>query len=403
MRSVDLAWGFALVATVLVMAGVFLREPLSHVIASGDEASAAARDLLPVLGIGMAAQFGAVAWATIVSRRGHLTWAAVSLSAGALLGLAGFILLVPSADEAALAWATVIAPVTACLLMGLRTAGVRLRRLDLRRAAGALRLLVAENLAPLFSSVLYVLSVAIAAQVTDRAGEVSLFALAFLAASQICGILGWSSAIVDTVSLSGSRHALEAKLLRIVPAGVARSFPLAAGALAVGVVAGPQLVETVAPDRAGTADPELLALFVALLLPFTFATLALNIALSSWFTTGRVRELNRALVLLLPVHIGASALLGLVAGVPGVAIATVLAAGGLSSVALRPGARLRGIVARTALAATALALLAFAPAVLIGLAIASGLQAAAFATVAGGALFLALLWRGRRIPVPVQG
>ncbi|MDO9352565.1 MAG: hypothetical protein Q7T55_02655 [Solirubrobacteraceae bacterium] len=361
MRSVDLAWGLAAVSVLLVVLATVLREPLSQLVASGEEARDAAADLLPVLGLGMAAQFAAVTWATIIAQRGRLTWGALSLAAGGIVGLAGFALLLPSQRENALGWATVISGATACGGMAI-VALPRWHRPSPRAALSALGMLGRENLVPMFSTAVYVVSVGFCAQVTDEAGAVSLFALAFLACSYLCGILGTTTAIVDTVVLADARDELGARLRRIVLAGVRLPFFLAGAALALGALVGPPLVALVAPERVGTADPELLATCLLLLAPFTFATLATNVAFSCWFTSDAVLRLNRGLLFALPLHVAATALLGLALGVTGVALAAGVSTVAFGVYALRPAAGLGRIVAGLAVAAAALAAVSFGPA-----------------------------------------
>ncbi len=386
MRSVDLAWGLIVISVALIAITLALPGPLSHLMASGDEARDAAAGILPILGIGMAAQFAAVTWATIIGQRGKLTWGAISLATGGIVGLIGFVALVPSQQENALAWATVLSGATACLGMAFasppRPAAFH-PALTLR----ALGLLARENLVPMFSTTIYVLSVAFCAQVTDEAGAVSLFALAFLACSYLCGILGTATAIVDTVALSAARDSLGERLGRVVRPGVRLPFFLAAATLALGAITGPPLVTAVAPSRVGTADPELLAVCLLLLAPFTFATLATNVAFSCWFTADAVGRLNRGLLFALPLHLVALAPLGFTLGIEGVALATGVSTVGFAIYALRPAPGLVVAVTSYAAIATGLALATFGPPALLAQLISSEALRATVAAIAGAAVF----------------
>lgn len=390
MRSVDLAWGLAVISAALIAITVAIPGPLSHLMASGEEATAAAEGILPILGLGMAAQFAAVTWATIIGQRGKLTWGAVSLATGGLVGLVSFILLVPSEGENALAWATVVSGGVACLGMAIG-APPSFGAFAPGRVAHALAMLARENLVPMFSTTIYVLSVAFCAQVTDEAGAVSLFALAFLACSYLCGILGTATAIVDTVELSSARDDLPSRLARIVASGVRLPFFLAAAVLALGALVGPPLITVVAPSRVGTADPEILAVCLLLLAPFTFATLATNVAFSCWFTADAVNRLNRGLLMALPLHLLATAALGFALGIPGVAIATGVSTGAFAVYALRPATGLPMTVARYAVAATVVAAVAYGPITALAQLISGEELRAGLAAVVGSALFVVVL------------
>jgi hypothetical protein len=358
----DFAWALAAIATALPLALWALHVPVARVVASTDDAVSAAEAALPVLGLGMAAQFAAVAWATIIGIRGQLVIAAGALALGGVAALVGFVVLVPSQDESALAWATVFSGCTACAVMAvvLRPAPRR-HPPHASRMVAAVAALLRENLVPMFSTTLYVVSIAVAAQIAHEPGEVSLFALAFLAASYVCGILGTASAIVDTVLMSSASAGLAQGLSAVVTRGVAASFGPATVILGVASVTAPAAVALIAPEQAGATDPRWLGAYLVALLPFTYATLTTNLAFSAWFTTGRGTELNRPLALALLGHVVVTIGLGKTLGVTGVALGAGATTAAFAAVALRPAQRLGGVTLLEGFRQSSLGVAAFVP------------------------------------------
>lgn len=388
----DLAWALGAVAIAFPVLLWLAKAPVSHLVATGAPAQAAAEQALPVLGLGMTAQFAAVAWATILGARGQLTLAAVSLACGGAAALLAFVLLAPSQDQAALAWATVVSGTSACLIMAMRVR-FSVERLRVRHSLQVLRLLLAENLVPMFSTTVYVIAVAVAAQVANEPGEVSLFALAFLASSYLCGILGTANAIVDTVELAGGESPFPERLGVVVRRGARSTFAPSALVMCAAAASAPALVVALAPDQTGQADPRWLAAYLIALLPFTFATLATNLGFSAWFTSGEVRKLNRAIVITLLAHVMISGGLGSVLGVLGVALSTGATTVLFAAHALRPADELGRWVASAAVREGLIAAVVFVP---LWALLANGrpsLASSLFVTLTGSAILAVRLLR----------
>lgn len=387
MAGSDFAWAAAVLGLLLVAIAVGLDAQLATVVAggAGDIPVASAQEAMPILGAGAALQLATLTLATLLAAAGRFHLVAVAVAVGGAAGLGLFLILLGPVGELALAWATLGAGLTSSAIM-LFAAPPRIVAPRMGRALRAAALVARENLVPLFSTAVYVIAVAVAARVVDQPGELTLFSLAFLASSYLCGVASTSVAIVDAASASDDTG-LAAALRRSVPDGFAFARRLGVPLLAMAVVASGGLVEALMPSADGT-DPWLLPLYLLLLAPFTVATWASNVAVASWYGTGHIAQLNRALPAILLLQVAGCVVGAVALGLPGVAIASGISTAAFAWVAVRPASGLVGRLSVDVLGSSALAVACFAPPALLTRAVTTSPVASSAAAAVGAALFV---------------
>lgn len=350
LSEAEFGWVLAITAVAVACGIAAAHGPLA-ILLSPDSAQAVsvARSALPVLGTGAALQIAAIGWATVLGQRGHLIRVGLALIVGAICGLIVFLLLLGPLREQALAWATVAAGGVSTAIMAARAPlhADAVRRSRLGRAA---RILASGNVMPLAPTLIYFTAMAVASRVTSRPGDITLFGLAFLASSYACGIVSVSGAIVDTVELSRTQaDDLAWQLQSAVPDPVRASSRLVVAALLVAALVAPPTLSFVSPAQVQSANPEQMATYLVLFVPFSVGVAVMNAALPAWYTTGDARRLNRSLPGVLVLHVVISAVAGTAFGAAGVAAASAVAGLLLAWITLRPAPGLATAVAAAVL------------------------------------------------------
>jgi hypothetical protein len=396
MSATTFGWAVVGLALVILAACLLGAAPLAQALAPGlthggrgvTEAS------LRVLALGMALQLGSAGLATLLGVAGRLRWVAVSYGAGALAGIAAFLVLRASAREQALAWSTVFA---AAVAGGLMLVGDRpriLRPPSATRVLGAGVSLIASSLVPLAPSALYVVTLALASG--SGRGEVTLMSYAYMAVAYLAGFTSAAVAMSDMIELAPDQGTAATRVRSSVPRGLRYSLLVAAPALAVAIIVGAPLLHALVPSRLSTGQVGTLRVFIALLSGWLIAAVALTVTLPALFTSGWIGRLNRLLPAMLALHVAASFTARALLGVDGLLAAMTLAPAVFVAVVLalsQPGGVLEfvGALATDIIRVIAIAVLAFAPPAAIAAVITGALASMLAAAVIGALIYLALL------------
>lgn len=314
-------------------------------------ATTAVRVMAPAIGL----QIAGGGLAVVGALRGRLSFVALSYIACGSTGLVGYFVLEHSTGIQVLAWTNVISggTVVVILAIGLRLHPERPTGLRATLQAGG-RLLRSLPL-PMSFGLMYPVTLALAPR--SRAGEITLFGLAYTACSYLSGITAQALSMSDVVSLARLDNADAAHRRATVLRAFHYSLLLAIPGAGVAGLAGGPVLTALMPSRVGTGGG-VLGIDILLLVPFLVAGLAVWATLPALLSTEHGLNGRRLLLLivgLLAVH-GAATLFGrAVWGFDGVALAMAvaptafvwfglrLAAPGTASLLLRPAATICGL------------------------------------------------------------
>jgi peptidoglycan biosynthesis protein MviN/MurJ (putative lipid II flippase) len=332
------------VALPVLLLTTALAGPLSHLIApglhaQGREVTAAA---LPVLGCAMVLQLWAAGAATVLAIRSAFTTIAGAYMGGAAAGLISFLALMGSAGVQTLGYSMLAMALVTSSWMGLgirRSGGLGARGGSFSPPALARHggLMFGRTIIYLAFNVLFVITLAFASR--SAAGATTVLSYAYLFASYLVAgtgmALGMSSIPDMTREARAERLAVVAET---VPRGFRYAMLIVAPALAGLIAAGAPLVHAVLPNSLSAAQVGTLQTFTALLVPWTIAALLVNFLLPVMLALGRARLLGVLAPALLVLHLAATAIGYMLAGVDGAVGAFFVAPSCLAAVLLVEGA-----------------------------------------------------------------
>ena len=302
----QIAFGWAVVslAVLVAVACAAVAQPLGHVLAhaSGPAGRRIAVASLYVMAPAMGLQIAGAGLAVKGAVSGRIEPVAFAYMASALAGLLAFFALRGAAQEVTLAWTMLTSSVvlTVGLALGTRFRPARPPRMSLVRDSA---IAIAGSL-PLPASFIVMYPLTLALLPHQRAGQITLFGLAYGACSYLVGFTGQALSMTDAVMLS--QHDEGAARRRAL---VTRSFRyallVAAAGVGVAAVCGSPVLGELLPT---TSDPthSLFSSDVLWLIPWLVATLALWAVIPAVLSaTGGLLQRRRGAVVggLLVIHV----------------------------------------------------------------------------------------------------
>ena len=395
----EFALALGAIAVPVAIATIPLAGPLAGLLAPGVGATGrgVAESALPILGVAMILQLWAAGGATVLAVRDRFDRIAGAYIAGALSGLAVYLVVSGPAGELSLGWSMLAMAVVTSIAM---LDGVRASRSPAAAKparAGLVRsvlLVLGSTAVYLAFNGLYVVTLAFASNY--GAGGATVLSYAYLFASYLVAATGFALGMSRIADMRrGALADWREVIADTVPAGFRYSMLIVAPAMAALIAGGATLVGEVLPASFDATAVGQLRAFGALLGAWTVAALLVNLLLPAMFALGRAKLVNALAPVLVLLHIAATALGGALFGVNGVVGAFFIAPATFAIVLLLVGAgRASGEIARElardglrfALAAAA----CFGVGAAIGDAIGSGMLAPATA-IGIGSLLYALL------------
>ncbi len=398
----EFALALAVVAIPVALATIPLAGPLAGLLAPG--VGAAGQDIaetaLPILGAAMILQLWAAGGATVLAVRDRFDRIAFAYIAGAVSGLVVYLAVSGPAGELSLGWSMLAMAVVTSVAMldGVRASGgggtATRRRLDLRRIARAVGLVLGSTLIYLAFNGLYVITLAFASKY--GAGGATVLSYAYLFASYLVAATGFALGMSRIADMRrGALADWREVIADTVPAGFRYAMLIVAPALAALIAGGATLIGEVLPSSFDPAQVHQLKVFGALLAAWTVAALLVNLLLPALFALGRAKVVNVLAPVLVVLHVAVTALGGTLWGVNGVvgaffvvptafAVALLLIGAGQGSAQIARELLRDGL--RFVLAAAA----CFGIGAAVGASVATGLVAPLL-TIAIGSLLYALL------------
>lgn len=359
-------FGWAVVALVVITTalGLVLAAPLGSLVAaaSGGDARGTATTALRVMSPAMSLQIAGAALAVIGGVRGRFGLVAVAYALAAAVGVGTYASVSLTASVQALSWANVASAVVLCAAL---IGGMRLRAhrppspFVLARAAAAL---LHDIPMPISFIVMYPITLALAPRA--RAGDVTLYGLAYTVCSYLPGITAQALSMASMsrfVSLDEAET--EARKEGVVQA-FRYSLVVAVPILAVTAVAGAPIVGLLVSQRTDATGASF-ATYAALLGPYLVASLGVWTVLPAVLSSTKRPTgwwMVAVTVGLLLLHALATICGRLVAGFDGAIVAMSIAPAVFAMVALSrvlPGAAIH--VIRPALTVCAIAVVSFGP------------------------------------------
>ena len=381
-----------------------LAGPLAGLLAPGvgEAGRGITESALPILGVAMILQLWAAGGATLLAVRDRFDRIALSYIAGAVSGLAVYLVVAGSADELSLGWSMLaMAMVTSALMLdGVRTssrtaatpgwtAAIRPRRI-----ARCAWLVLGSTAIYLAFNGLYVITLAFASKY--GAGGATVLSYAYLFASYLVAGTGFALGMSRIADMRrGALADWREVIADTVPAGFRYSMLIVAPALAALIAGGASLIGEVLPSSFDPSQVHQLKVFGALLCAWTVAALLVNLLLPGLFALGRAKIVNALAPLVVALHVAATALGGALFGVNGVvgaffvvplAFAVVLLIVGAGSGSVPIARKLARDGMQFVLAAAA----CFGIGAAIGHALASGLASSLLTIGIGSLLYAAL-------------
>jgi hypothetical protein len=398
----DFALALLLIAIPVGVATIPLAGPLAALLAPGvgENGREVAESALPILGLAMILQLWAAGGATVLAVRDRFDRIAGAYIAGALSGLAVYLVVSGPAGELSLGWSMLAMAVvtSAAMLDGVRGSRPgsqpRGERIGLGRLLRSVWLVLGSTAIYLAFNGLYVITLAFASNY--GAGGATVLSYAYLFASYLVAGTGFALGMSRIADMRrGALADWREVIADTVPPGFRYAMLIVAPALAALVAGGATLVGEVLPSSFDPAQVDQLRVFAALLCAWTVAALLVNLLLPAMFALGRVTLVNALAPALVLLHVGATALGGALFGVNGVVGAFVVAPLAFAVVLLLVGAGrdsgpLARELARDGLRFVLAAAACFGIGALVGGAVGSGLLAPV-ATLAVGSLLYALL------------
>ncbi len=393
----------ALVAISLPVAIVTipLAGPLASLLAPGlnEAGRGVTESALPILGGAMVLQLWAAGAATLLAVRDRFDRVAFAYIAGAAAGLVVYLAVSGGAGELSLGWSMLAMAIVTCgaMLDGLRTSRVAaaapLGR-SLGRLARSVWLVLGSTAIYLAFNGLYVVTLAFASNY--NAGDATVLSYAYLFASYLVAATGFALGMSRIADMRrGAMADWREVIADTVPAGFRYAMLLVAPALAALIAGGATLIGQVLPSSFDGAQVEQLKVFSALLCAWTLGALLVNLLLPALFALGRAKLVNVLAPVILVLHIGVTALGGVLFGANGVVGAFCVVPLVFGVFLLLAGAgRESGLIARElardGLRFGLLAAICFGIGAAIGSEFASGV-AAPLLTIAVGSLLYGLL------------
>lgn len=398
----EFALALLLIAIPVGVATIPLAGPLAAVLAPGvgESGRNVAESALPILGLAMILQLWAAGGATVLAVRDRFDRIAGAYIAGAVSGLAVYLVVAGPAGELSLGWSMLAMAVvtSAAMLDGVRSSRPRSQPRGERIGAGRLLrsvwLVLGSTAIYLAFNGLYVITLAFASNY--GAGGATVLSYAYLFASYLVAATGFALGMSRIADMRrGALADWREVIADTVPPGFRYAMLIVAPALAALVAGGATLVGEVLPSSFDPAQVDQLRVFAALLCAWTVAALLVNLLLPAMFALGRVTLVNALAPALVALHVGATALGGALFGVNGVVGAFVVAPLTFAVVLLlvgagRASAPLARELARDGLRFVAAAAACFGIGALAGDAVGPGLLAP-IATIGVGSLLYALL------------
>jgi hypothetical protein len=297
--------GVSLLATVICAT---CAEPIAKLVAHSaghtgiSVGTTAIRIMAPAIGL----QIGGAGLAVVGALRGRLSFVAFSYIACGVTGLFGYFVLDHSTGIQVLAWTNVISGGTVVLILGfgLPLHPRRLEGLGPILRAGS-RLLRGLPL-PMSFSLMYPVTLALAPR--SRAGEITLFGLAYTVCSYLSGITAQALSMSDVVSLArvgtGSASDRRATVMRAFRYSMLIAIPGAG----VAALAGGPVLTALMPSKVGTSGGTF-GLDVLLLVPFLVGALGVWVTLPALLSAEnglKGRRLFAVILGLLAVHLAAT-------------------------------------------------------------------------------------------------
>jgi hypothetical protein len=387
------AWAIVALAALTALLGLALAVPLARVVANstGPAGRQVAAASIRIMAVAAGLQFIAAGLAVRGAVQGRLVRVALAYMASAAAGLVAFFPLQNAAQQRVLAWTTLVASTVLVVAM---MVAVAVPSWQAPRAGATVRAAFAVlRTAPVPAAFVLMYPIALALAPRTRAGDITVFGLAFTACSYLAGFTGQGLSMVDAVELARlapdetvRRSAVSARAFRF-------SMLVAAPGLCVVALVGAPVVHALSTSVARAhasfgAD-------VLRLAPWTVATLGL------WATLPVVlahlgprveRSLDLGVLGLLVVHVAAVLLGRAIDGLDGVMVAMAVAPMvfvlAMLRFVVRPaaGAFARDAVRVVALAAIGYGLLWLVCQALLGPGVAGGSVAAALGSLAYGAM-----------------
>jgi peptidoglycan biosynthesis protein MviN/MurJ (putative lipid II flippase) len=321
----DFAWAIAALCGVLGLVCYGLAAPLATVLAPGLDA--AGRDVtesgLRLLAAAVALQLVAAGAATVLGIQGRLARPARSYSAGALVGLVGFVALIGPANEQALAWAAVIAGAVTVGLMAPALRGTRVGRPQVRLVPRHIAWLLVSSVLGLTLAGLYVPTLALVSGTGE--GTVTILAYAYVLVGYLNGVTAGAVSMGTMIALAPVHADARALVDRSLRPAFRHAFLVAAPGLAVSAVVAPPVLHALLPGQVGPDDTATLQEFILLLGGWLIAALLAALTFPALYSAGLMLRVNVLLAPLVAVHIGAGLAARAAFGAEGVVAAMAFA------------------------------------------------------------------------------
>lgn len=327
LRWAVFAWAIVALAALAAILGVLLAGPMASVVAgsTGLAGRAVAAASLRIMAPAAALQLLTVGLAVRGAIDGRLVRVSIAYMVSATAGLAAFGPLQTPAAERVLAWTTLVASATAVVAMLVAVGAPSWHRPDigaLPRAA-----LAVLRSAPVPTAFVFMYPIALALAPPSRAGDITLFGLAFTACSYLAGFTGQSLSMVDAVALARTAPGEVERRGAIAARAFTYSMLAAAPGLCVAALVGGPVVHALTSSVSTTAHASF-GTDVLLLAPWTVATLGVWATLPvvlAHVTPTLERHLALAVVGLIAVQVIVFLVARAIAGLNGVIVAMVVA------------------------------------------------------------------------------
>jgi hypothetical protein len=271
--QVAFGWAIVSLAVLIALVGVVVAAPLGHVLAhaSGPAGRRIAVASLYVMAPAMGLQIAGAGLAVKGAIEGRIESVAFAYMASAAAGLAAFFALRGSAHEVTLAWTMLTSSVVLTIGLAVSTRFVPAVPPRWHRVRDSAIAIAASLPLPACFIVMYPLTLALLPH--QRAGEITLFGLAYGACSYLVGFTGQALSMTDAVTMS-QEHEGTAGRRALVARSFRYSMLVAAAGVGAAAVCGSPVLRRLLPT---TSDPThaLFSTDVLWLIPWLIATLAL--------------------------------------------------------------------------------------------------------------------------------
>jgi peptidoglycan biosynthesis protein MviN/MurJ (putative lipid II flippase) len=392
-----------LIAIPILLLTIPFADQFAQLLAPGLDSAdrAVTAEALPLLGLAAAMQLWSAGGATLLAVRDRFNAIATAYIVGAVVGLVVYVVVAPLANELALGWSMLAMALGTLVMMlaGLRRA--RPERATAKPSFAPARLvsmsglILARTAIYLVFNALYMVTLAFASGYAE--GDATVLSYAYLFASYLVAATAFALGLSRIADMRrGVLGEWREMLTDTVPSGFRYSMLIVAPAMAGLIVSGAPLIGALLPHSFDAGDVETLRVFAALLAPWAVAALLVNLLLPALLALGHGRLVNALSPGLLVLHIGFTALGGMLFGSAGVVGAAFIAPAMFASVLLFVGVREgRWALVRTLAGdggrLAAFAAVSFAAADLIAALLTDGLPEALLTGALGCALYAVCL------------